>query len=336
MVDFGFNIWPSVKVIADGNDISRFFSPAVSTISITDEIELNADKLEISFPAGQFAIPRKGAEIEVFLGYWPLEKSMGKFIVDTRGGDFIHFVKISASASPHSENTAGRVFMQEQKSRHFDEGTTLGDLISIFAGGHGLEPVCAPSLAKIVLPHLVQKNESDMHFLTRVTSRYGASAKPANGKLVCVKRASGQDANDEDIPPFIITLGKISTGSWEESDSDTAGTVIAKYRDLEASETKEIKAGEGDPVRTLPQVFSNEQAATSAAQAMLDKITQTMVSMSFTLRGDPDMFADRPITPIGLEFGIPTSLASKRVVHNLNGQGYSMTIDAEQKPEVAK
>ncbi len=327
----GFNIWPAARVFADGNDISHLLSPSISTITITDEIELDADKLEIVFPVGQFAIPNKGAEIEVLIGYAPFLKSMGKFIVDTRGGDFISHVKITGSASPHSENSAGKKFMQEQKSRSFEKGKTLGELISTIAGDHGLQPQCAPSLAKITLPQLVQKKESDMHFVTRVTSRYGASVKPANGRLVCVKRASGKDASDQEIPPFIITLGKISSGTWQESDSDTAGTVTAKYRDIGAAETVEVEKGGGEPIKALPQTFANKSAAKAAAQSMLDKITQTMVSMNFTLPGDTDMFAGRPVVPIGLQAGIPTNLVGKRVVHTVSEQGYSMTIDVEQK-----
>lgn len=331
MVGFGAGIWPTVKVIADGNDISRFFSPRVSTISVTDEVGLEADKLDITFPAGQFAIPSKGAEIEVFLGYLLNLKSMGKFVVDTRGGDFVSTVKVSGSAAARSENTAGRSLTQAQKSRHFPEGTSLGDLIATIAGDNGLEPSCAPSLSLIQLPHLIQRNESDFHFLTRIASRHGATVKPASGRLICVKRGTGTNIQDEEIAPFVVGLGSVSKASWDETDSETAGAVVAKYRDAGAAETLEVKAGEGDTIRTLPQVFASQTAAQDAAQAMLDRLARSSINVKLTMPGDPEMFAGRPIQLVGLAEGIPTDLTCNRVTHRLGAQGYAMEIDAEAK-----
>ena len=70
----------------------------------------------------------------------------------------------------------------------------LGDLIKTIGREYGLDARVAEELAKIILPHVDQTDESDLHLLTRLGERYDAAARPANGRLVFARRGAAMSA----------------------------------------------------------------------------------------------------------------------------------------------
>lgn len=98
---------------------------------------------------------------------------------------------------------------------------------------------------------MAQTAESDLNFLTRLARDLDATAKPAGGALVFVKRGEGKAVDGSDLPVPVITLAQMSRGNWKASGRGKYGNVIAEWSELGAAKVNKVSAGDKEPLLQL-------------------------------------------------------------------------------------
>ena len=172
-------------------DVTAQISERLLSLRVRDEEGYRSDAVEIRVDdrGGETELPRRGVALEVELGYEASGRvAMGRYVVD----------EVELSGPPETltvRATAAdmRTGAKQRKTRSWDQ-VTIGDLVATVARDHDLEPRVERGLAGIVLPHVDQTDESDLHLLTRLGEKYDAAARPAGGRLVFARRGAGRSA----------------------------------------------------------------------------------------------------------------------------------------------
>lgn len=331
----GLNIKPEFRVTANSDDITAAIADRLKSLRLTDEAGTTSDTLEITLadhdPEAPIAIPPTGGELEVFLGYDGLVKRMGLFVADEiELSGYPGEMVIRARAAPYEASKGGKTDLQTQKTRSWKKGTTIGALVKKIASEHGMESSVSASLASIKLPHTDQSSESDMNLLDRLAKRYDAIAKPAGGKLLFVKRGDSKTASGADMPGFTVTPDMQSRWRVTLASRDSAGTVVAYYRDNGKAKRKEVKVGTGEPVRRLRMGYKDQASALEAAKSEQRKRARGEVSVHVEMPGDPDVMAESMMTMAGFRPGVDGDWLVKRVEHYIGPRGYRCNIEAEK------
>ena len=320
---------PSYRVTVDGQDITSILATRLASLTLTDEAGVQSDSVDITLtdhlPFARLEIPPTGAEIEVALGYAYRAKDMGLFIADSvqvEGPPDV--MRIRGTASVHGKTTGGKTALTEQKTRSWDAGTTIADMVATIAGEHGLDPAVSESLAAIALPHIDQIDESDINLITRVARDHDAIAKPGGGKLVVAKRGESLSTAGNPMPTIALIPAQVTRWRMQKSLREPAGKVIATWHDTNAAEDVDK-----DPVRRLRQRFPSEEAARSAADSEFRRAKRAGTKLSVTLPGDPDLVAEARLDMSGFRPGVNGEWLITRVVHSLDGGGYRCQVTAE-------
>lgn len=330
---------PAYRVSANGIDITALLLPRLVSLRVRDRAGAEADTLSMvladagpDLPA--LALPARGAELEVWLGYEDGERArVGLFIVDeVEVSGPPRRVAVKAKASPQAETKAGKVHMQGQKTRSWPQGTTFGALVAAIASEHGLELAVSPEMGAIALPHVDQVNESDANLLTRLARSYGGVAKLAGGKLALVPRGASTSASGERMPVITLSAGEVSTYRATSKGRASSGRVVAVWRDLAGAADVEASAGDGEPVRRLRHQFADRQAAQAAANAAHADAARGESSLSLTLPGRPELAAESRVVLLGLGAGVDGEWLVTDAEHKLDAGGFSTTVKAESPP----
>ncbi|KAF1017660.1 MAG: hypothetical protein GAK31_00928 [Stenotrophomonas maltophilia] len=331
----GLNIRPDYKITANDKDITAIIADRLKSLRLTDEAGVTSDMLEITLadhdPDKPIALPPTGAELELFIGYDGDVRRKGLFVCDEiEMSGYPCEMVIRARAAPYDGTKAGKKDLQAQKTRSWKAKTTIGDMVKTMAGEHGMEASVSADLAAIALPHTDQVHESDMNLLARLAKRYDAIAKPAGGKLLFVKRGESKTASGAAMPEFTLTPQDVSQWRVSLATRDSAGTVVARYRDIGAAKTKQIAVGEGDPVRQLRMAYKDQASALAAAKSEQRKRARSERSVSVQIPGNPDIVAESMMTIEGFRDGVDGQWLVNRVEHEIGPQGFVSRVEGEQ------
>ncbi len=317
---------PCFQVVANGSDISQTIFQLFESISITDKTGIESDTFEISLiddPAQPIAMPARGAELQISMGYDDVLQPMGMFVVDEiELSGPPEKMTIRGHAAVQTESKGGKTSLQSQKNRTWPKDTMISAAVMKIAGEHNLTYMVSETLKNVKLPQLAQSDESDLSFLMRLAKRYDAICKPANGKLLFVKRG--------EIKLDIIELTRYQVGHWSmtRSSRDSTGTVIAYWHEKAKAKKHEVKLGDGEPVRRLRHHYPDEKSAQAAAQAALDESKRNEDKLSLELPGDPTFSAESPLALSGFREGIDGDWIIDSVTHTINkSQGFSASIE---------
>ena len=108
------------------------------------------------------------------------------------------------------------------------------------------------------------------------------------------------------------------------------GSVKAHWYDRASARRREVTAGNGEPVYALKDNQVNAQTARYAAQARLDALNRSAVTLSLSLRpGAPTVSAETPLTLSGFRNGVDGRWIVTRVSHELSGRGLTTEVEAE-------
>lgn len=326
---------PNFKLLANSADITAKARERLVSLRFTDEAGMESDSLEVVLadndPLQPIQVPPTGAELELFLGYDGAAQRMGLFVVDEiELAGWPGTLSIRARAAPFDQSKGGKANLQTQKTRSWPKGTKLGDLAKKIASEHGMEAAVAQSLASIVLPHLDQSDESDMHFLLRVAKKYDAVVKPAGGKLVLAKRGETKSASGQQMPPVMLTPLDVSSYRATQQKRENSGSVVAAYHETKKAKRQVVTVGKGEPVTRLRMQHSSKDMALAAARAELDKRNRGKATVAVTLPGRPELAAEAPLTLAGFRDGVNGQWVITRVEHSLDAAGgYTCSVDAE-------
>lgn len=317
---------PKARVLINGVPVAGFFSSAIASIRVTDAAPPDADTLELSFantnPFTRIALPPPGAEVEVELGYLGFMRSMGVFVADeVEESSPPRVMLITGRSKPQGATEGGLAAINTQRTRSFEAGLTLGDIVATVAGDTGLTAAATESAAAIVPGHIDQVDESDMSMLTRVAGRFDLIAKPVGRHLFVGRRGDSKSATGSAMPVVIVRESDLSRWRVTRRLSETVGSVIALYRDLGGAADIEVTAGEGEPVRRLRTRFADEAAATAAAEAELARAGRAVEVASVQMPGNINVASEGRMVIIGTGSGDGEWLVAS-AVHRIDTGGY--------------
>jgi uncharacterized protein len=317
---------PVYQILADSTDITKKIADRLLSLTITDEVGIKSDTVEIRLDDRDNALelPRTGAELDISIGYQEtgLVKT-GLYVVD----------EISLSGPVRSMVIRGKAAnmpkaIKAPKTRPWDDMTIAG-LVSSIAEEHGLVPRVGSDLAGLVLPHIDQTEESDLHLLTRLSKQFDAVAKPAGSFLLFIKRGQAKSASGKKIPEAQLYPEDIT--SWQVSLAERGkyGAVTAEWHDKTAALRETVKAGDGDPVFKLRRSYSDAIQAQAAANAKLAALDRGTGTLEITLPGNPNLMAEGVVNMIGFRSGIDGRWLLNRVTHSIGSQGFSSSVSGE-------
>lgn len=327
---------PNFKITANDKDITSMIAARFASLTLTDETGTDSDALEITLadtdPANPVKIPPTGAELRLFLWYGdeaPVDK--GLFICDEiELQGWPATLTIRARAAPYDGTPKGKVDFQTQKSRSWPVVTTIGAMVSKMAAEHGMTGITSPELAGEPLPHIDQSAESDINLLVRLARRYDAIAKPAGGKLIFAKRGNAKTVRGADLPKITLKPGDVGTYRMTLAQRDSAGTVLAFYRNVRAATRHQVTAGSGEPVRRLRSGFKDKAMATAAVKAELASRARGQSRLSLQMPGRPGLTAESSLDLQEFRQGIAGDWLVTRVEHAISSSGYVCWLQAEK------
>ncbi|MCK7316848.1 hypothetical protein L8P35_09040 [Enterobacter cloacae] len=113
----------------------------------------------------------------------------------------------------------------------------------------------------------------------------------------------------------------------------TKAPAKAKAKKEQEAREGEYMVGESDNVLELTTIYATKAQAMRAAQAKWDKLQRGVAEFSISLAiGRADLFPETPIAVKGFKRVIDEQAwIISRVVHNLNGNGYTTGLELEVK-----
>ncbi len=326
---------PEYRLLANQKDITAIIRERLMSLRYTDEAGMDSDVLEITLadhdPSKPIQIPPTGAELELFLGYDGKTARIGLFVCDELElAGWPGEMTLRARAAPFEATKNGKTYLQTQKTRSWKRATRFGDMVRKIAAEHGLIPAVADSLSGISLPHIDQADESDINFLSRIAKKYDAVVKPAAGKLIVAKVGSAKTVTGQNLP--VVKLTPVDVTNWRVvmSKRETAGTVVAYWHWVRSARRKAVRVGSGEPVRRLKMYYPTREMALAAARSELDRRARRTVTLSVKLPGRTDLVAEGRVIMSGFRDGVDGEWSITRAGHNLDDNGYTTTIEAEQ------
>lgn len=326
---------PQYSIRANSADITATVEDRLISLRLTDATGMDSDSLEIKLsdtdPGGPIALPSTGAELSVALGFDGMLRPMGVFVVDEiEMSGWPSEMTIKAKAAPQDKTPAGKKSLRSQKTRRWKEGTTLGEVVKTIAADHGMAPKISANLASKKLPDTHQTDESDLHFLVRLARRFDATVKPANGALLVVKIGEGLSADGQALPTIPIVPGDVISYRASIQMREVAKKCIAYWHDVKGAKRKEETAGEGEPEIRLKGHYKTSDQAKEAAATELRKRQRGKGSVTVTMPGRPDIFAEAKMALAGFRPGVDGTWLIKSVEHSFApSSGYTTTVEGE-------
>jgi phage protein D len=313
---------PDFLVIINGE--TELVKERVVSIRTTDEAGIMSDSCEIELDDfdDAFPLPRTEAVISVSLGYKGGELTkIGSYYVKEIDIDGARkTLKLKANAASKA--------MRSQTSRSH-EGS-MNDLLTEMANEFDLDSAVSGDVEDLQLEDFLQFAESDMNYLTRMSQKVGAVAKPTDGHLVFADDMSAKSTSGKNLPTKYVDISELGeySCSFRETESGGAiGTVFANWYDRESGEYHMVRTGSGDPEIELDEIFSSEKSALAAANAKFKRVVKSNKTFRFTTGGRPDFFAESPIVFRGLSPKIPSNWIISRVEHTLSTSGFVTQVE---------
>ena len=317
---------PAWRLEADGTDITAALGDRLLSLRLTDRAGLDSDGLELRLDDrdGIVALPRSGARLKLWLGYAGpkdrLPAYMGRFAVDEiAGSDPPSELAIRCRAAElHGPFRAPR-----STSWHH---TTIAAIVEAIAARHGWTAKVDAALADRPIKHRDQAAESDAAFLTRLAADHDATAKPADGTLVFLRRAAGNTASGRPVPLLTLHRSELTAVRWQRTWRGDYAAVAAGWTDHDGRTRRVETAGRGEPVLQLRHTHADRDAARAAAAARLAALRRGTLTLTADGPGRPDLWAERLITLAGVRTGVDGTYVIETATHSLDQAGYRTAV----------
>ncbi|KAF0812818.1 hypothetical protein IGB42_02661 [Andreprevotia sp. IGB-42] len=206
--------------------------------------------------------------------------------------------------------------MQRERSFH---GKTVGEIVQTLAKVAKLSPVVAPALARQVVDHIDQTNESDANFLTRLAGQFDAIATVKAGRLLFAPMGAGLSASGKPLPAVHITRQSGDSHNYNVANRDNYTGVCATYQNTKKGKKGEVIIGERSNLKTLRHVYATQKAAERAAKTNWNRIQRGVAEFGITLAiGRPELFPELPAAVAGFKPAIDsTSWIITKATHTL-------------------
>ncbi|EGX5145569.1 phage late control D family protein [Salmonella enterica] len=313
---------PAFSITIEGKDVTTVMDTRLMSLTLTDNRGFEADQLDLELDDadGLIALPRRGAVIQLALGWkgQPLFPK-GAFTVD----------EIEHSGAPDRLTIRARsadfretLNTRREKSWH---QTTVGEVVKEIAARHNLKVALGKDLTDKALDHMDQTNESDANFLMKLARQYGAIASVKDGNLLFIRQGQGRTASGKPLPVITITrkagdghrftladrgayIGVIA--SWLHTrEPRKKETTSVKRRRKKTTTPKEPEAKQGDylvgtdeNVLVLNRTYANRSNAERAAKMQWERLQRGVASFSLQLaEGRAELYTEMPVKVTGFK-----------------------------------
>lgn len=318
---------PIFRIVADGADITALINDRLLLLRTLDKPGMESDEFELRIDDrdGAIALPRRGAGIEIFLGYdTQTLQRLGRYTVDD----------IEVSGPPDTLVIRGKASDMRGSGKSTRSGswenTPLSKIVEDIAARNGWIPEC--SIATVV-PRADQLTESDFNFITRLARDHDCTAKVANGKLLVLARQNGQTASGKSLSTITIRRSDVSRWQFRFTDRPTQRAVKAKYQDKKTGDLVNLTLDNEDvpaglpPVHTDRHIYPNKSAAEQAAKARLAAFNRSTAEVRLEMVGRTDLFAERQINAVGFKEGLDGEFLVDSVEQLLAQSGWSTAVE---------
>ncbi|MBU2714271.1 contractile injection system protein, VgrG/Pvc8 family [Zooshikella harenae] len=313
---------PTFSIHLGDTNLTPTINPLLISLELTDEAGWKSDSLTLTLvDDGLLAIPKKGVKLSCALGY--VETGlvpMGNYTVD----------EVLLSGPPNQlqikargADLKGPIRAPRSQSWH---KVKLTDIVGSIAQRHGLNPKVADKFTNLIIQHIDQTEESDLHFLSRIANQYDAIAKPVGEHLLFVERNQGKMASGKPLETIHLSAKDITSYRGSLPERSGYKRVIAKYHNSSTGQTESITVGQGEPARTLSIQYPTREAAQAATHAAIKGAERSKASLEITLPGDPWLVAERPVNISGVRVGLDGKWLIKTARHRVSGEGYEVSV----------
>lgn len=318
---------PTFRVVADGADITVLINDRLLLLRTLDKPGMESDEFELRIDDrdGAVTLPKRGAGIEIYLGYDSKSLArLGRYTVDD----------IEVSGPPDTLVIRGKASDMRGTGKTTRSGSwesvPLSRIVSDIAARNGWAPEC--SVATVV-PRADQLNESDFNFITRLAKDHDCTAKVADSKLLVLPRQSGQTVSGKSLSSVIIRRSDVSRWQFRFTDRTTQKAVKAKYQDKKTGELVNLTLDNDDapaglpPVHTDRHIHPNKSAAEQAAKARLAAFNRSTAEVRLEMVGRTDLFAERQINAQGFKEGLDGVFLVDSVEQVFTQSGWSTSVE---------
>ncbi len=317
---------PDFLIKADNQDVTAIIRDRLIELRVTDVSGLTSDTVMIRLDdrAPVIELPRKGAKLEISLGYQGAGLDhKGLFVVDEIGLEGPpDTLVIRARAADLRKG------LKERRTRSFDN-IKIGDLVASIASAHGYLPKVSAELAAVTIAHIDQTTESDLELLTRLAEGRGAVAKVANGLLLFVLKAASKSSSGKDLPAVTKLRSDLTRWNVLLADRGTYPAVEARYQDIPAGAEKKILVGSGTPVYRLVPKYADAETAAAVAKSKLAVLARGVGTITGACSGDLALAAEGKLILSGVRSGVDGEWLLAQVTHVINGSGYRCEFQGE-------
>lgn len=328
---------PAFEVEAGRSDITRLIDDHLLDLRLTLTSDPASDRLELTLSDAEnrLAVPAAERELRVSLGYRdaPLAP-MGVYYHDESDVELApRRLTVRATAADFRRRSG----LKAPRRRSWTN-VSLGDLVRTIAAEHGYRASVAPSLAGVVVAHIDQTSESDVHLLRRLARQYDATSKAAGGYLLFMPRGRGQSAvTGQALPEVEYAPNEPAGGernvlsaSYTVRGRPRYGAVVATYQDVASAELVHVRAGAGSPVYEIREPYPDRAQAEAAAKARLARFARQTRELRMTVPGDPRLVSEGVVSLANWPEAASSRWTILRAEHVLSKQrGYVTTITAE-------
>ncbi|MBT1814502.1 phage late control D family protein [Enterobacter roggenkampii] len=370
-IQAGAKIAPAFMLKLDNDDITQDFSDRLISLTMTDNRGFEADQLDIVLDDtdGQIALPPRGATLTLWLGWQGAALiKKGMFTVDEiehrgapdtltirgRSADFRGTLNSRREQSWH-DTTLGQIV--ETIAARNKLTASVADMLKAVAVPHIDQ---SQESDAVFLSRLADRNGAAVSVKAgKLLFLKAGSGKTASGKPIPQMTL---ERGDGDRHQFAIADREAYTGvtaKWLHTKDPkpqkqkvklkrkpkekhlralqhpkaTKAPAKAKAQKEQEAREGEYMAGEADNVLELTTIYATKAQAMRAAQAKWDKLQRGVAEFSISLAiGRADLFPETPIAVKGFKRVIDDQAwIISRVVHILNGNGYTTDLELEVK-----
>ena len=317
---------PVWNLVYRGKDITRRISPAVLSVTYTDNLEGQADEVEVVLEDldhrwKNAGLPAKGDALSLTLGYLNAKLlDAGEYQIDeveyNGPPDTVTIRALAAGVKPS---------LRTERSAAYEQ-TTLQAIATQIAGRHGLTLV--GTVPAISFARVTQKKETDLAFLKRLGAEWGFVFNVAGKKLIW------HNQENLDAAPVHVTLTRaLLSGSYTFRCKSAQVYRACKVSYFSAKQKRDIthsfpaKGITTGDILTLVGRCESKAHAERKAMAALRNANGRQTEGVLTLYGDIRLRAGVNVTLSGwgqLD-GDYQILQSKHTIER--GAGYSTTVE---------
>lgn len=335
------NLSPAIyTILYDNVNITKDISDHLVSLTYADKVAGESDELELVLEDADLLwqnswYPQKGAKLTATIEQDGLQLQCGIFTIDEielncdrSSGDT---VTIRALAAPITKK-----MRTKRSSAH--ENKSLREIANTIAAVHGFTVV--GQIENIILSRATQYNETDLHFLHRISGDFGYVFSVRGGQLVFTSVYQLEEK------PHILTLDKTDLVTWSLKDKTTEIFKAAKvaYHNPAENTTIDAETDYEDPEFSKDDTLEvktkaeNKQQAIAKSKAALHNANAHEKTGSVTAAGNTLLIAgiNFELTGMGSLSGIQHILSSSHSIDRSGGYVTSAEIKAIKKIDKSK